>query len=242
HSLSKQAKQANVILCPGVGFDVIPTDCLASQLKEKMPDATHLAMAFDSAGKMSPGTAKTSVEGLATGGKIRKDGKIIKVPLAYKSKKIDFGQGEKHAITIPWGDVATAYYSTGIPNVEIYLPISPGRAKQMKRMNWFRWIFKLGFVQNRLKQNMAKASKGPDDEQRKTLKTLLWGEARNAKGETITSRLETANGYELTAHGALLMAKHILDSKVDGGYYTPSLLAGNKIVHQITGSGETVFK
>ncbi|MDH5433019.1 MAG: saccharopine dehydrogenase NADP-binding domain-containing protein, partial [Gammaproteobacteria bacterium] len=64
HSLSKQAKQANVILCPGVGFDVIPTDCLASQLKEKMPDATHLAMAFDSAGKMSPGTAKTSVEGL----------------------------------------------------------------------------------------------------------------------------------------------------------------------------------
>ena len=52
---------------------------------------------------MSPGTAKTSVEGLAQGGKVRKDGRIVSVPPAYKTRRIDFGDGEKLAVTNPWG-------------------------------------------------------------------------------------------------------------------------------------------
>ena len=148
---STKAKEAGVVLCPGVGFDVIPTDCLASQLKDKMPDATHLQLGFDTGSGFSPGTAKTSVEGLGQGGRIRKDGEIIRVPMAYKCETIDFGNGPKNAITIPWGDVSTAYHSTGIPNIEVFIPMSPRGAKNMKRMNWFRWIFKLNFVQNKMK-------------------------------------------------------------------------------------------
>jgi short subunit dehydrogenase-like uncharacterized protein len=95
------------VICPGVGFDVVPTDCVAAALKAALPDATHLALGFDSRSGFSPGTAKTSVEGLAQGGKVRQDGRIISVPLAYKTRRIDFGDGEKLAMTIPWGDVST---------------------------------------------------------------------------------------------------------------------------------------
>ena len=90
-----------MVLCPGVGFDVIPTDCVAAALKAELRDATHLALGFDSRSGFSPGTVKTSVEGLAQGGKVRRYGLIVSVPLAYKVRRIDFGDGEKEAMTIP---------------------------------------------------------------------------------------------------------------------------------------------
>ena len=89
-SLNSQAEKADIVLCPGVGFDVIPTDCVAAALKEALPDATHLALGFDSRTGFSPGTAKTSTEGMAEGGKIRKNGKITTVPLAHYVRTIDF--------------------------------------------------------------------------------------------------------------------------------------------------------
>lgn len=236
-----QAKDAGIVLCPGVGFDVIPTDCLASQLKDKMPDATHLQLGFDTASGLSPGTANTSVDGLQEGGKIRKNSQIIRVPMAYKCKTIDFGNGSKNAMTIPWGDVSTAYHSTGIPNIEVYIPISPRGAKNMKRMNWFRWLFKLDFVKNQIKKKMGASSKGPNKEERAKLNTFVWGQVSNAKGEKVTATLETCNGYELTYLGAIEVALFLIAKDVDGGTFTPSKLIDNQLVHRLAGVKETVF-
>ena len=41
------AQAPGIVMCSGVGFDVIPTDCVAAVLKEALPDATHLVLAFD---------------------------------------------------------------------------------------------------------------------------------------------------------------------------------------------------
>lgn len=239
--LNDDAKSANIVLCPGVGFDIIPTDCIASQLKEKMPDATYLALGFDSDGGISPGTSKTMVEGLGGGGKIRRDGKIIQVPLAYKTRQIDFGRGEKNAITISWGDVSTAFHSTGIPNIEVYIPISPRGAKSIRRLNWIRWLLGMKFVQNYMKNKAGKLAKGPGEEQRKTQRTYLWGEVKNAEGKTVTARLETCNGYTLTYLGAVEVAKFLMENKVTGGAYTPSRLINNKLVHRLPETSEMVF-
>ena len=240
-SMSQQAKDAGIILCPGVGFDVVPTDCLASLLKAKMPDATHLALGFDSGSSMSPGTAKTSIEGIASGGRIRQNGKIKQVPLAYKQRTIDFGNGDKNAVTIPWGDVSTAYYSTEIPNIEVYIPISPKGAKNMRKMNWFRWLVNFSFVQNKMKEQVEKKSKGPNQDQREKLKTYLWGEVKNSAGETITARMETCNGYQLTYLAALTVNRFILNNPVEAGAQTPSKLVNNRLVFEIPGTTEVVY-
>lgn len=108
HAGDAEAREAGIVVCPGVGFDVIPTDCLAACLKEALPDAQRLALGFDTGSGLSTGTAKTSVEGLKFGGKIRENGRLRDVPLGYKRRDIDFGRGLRHAVTIPWGDVATA--------------------------------------------------------------------------------------------------------------------------------------
>ena len=239
--LNDDAKSANIVLCPGVGFDIIPTDCIASQLKEKMPDATYLALGFDSDGGISPGTSKTMVEGLGGGGKIRRDGKIIQVPLAYKTRQIDFGRGEKNAITISWGDVSTAFHSTGIPNIEVYIPISPRGAKGIRRLNWIRWLLVMKFVHNYMKNKAGKSAKGPGEEQRKTQRTYLWGEVKNAEGKTVTARLETCNGYTLTYLGAVEVAKFLMENKVTGGAYTPSRLINNRLVHSLPETSKMVF-
>ncbi len=115
--MHKQAQHAGIVVAPGTGFDVVPTDCLAAMLKQRLPDASHLVLAFEAGGGPSPGTARTSVEGLAKGGRARIDGELREVPLAWKSREFTRQDGShRSAMTIPWGDVYTAFVSTGIPN------------------------------------------------------------------------------------------------------------------------------
>src|SRR5262249_25235762 len=132
-----EAKKRNVTLLPGAGFDVVPTDCLAAILAERMRDATELALAFYTNGsELSRGTKKTMLEGIGDGGAIRRDGKIVRVPVAYDVREIPFSCGARSALTIPWGDVSTAFHSTGIPNIRVYLAMAPRAIKRARRMRW----------------------------------------------------------------------------------------------------------
>jgi short subunit dehydrogenase-like uncharacterized protein len=239
HAMAQDAmaRAAGIVVCPGVGFDVIPTDCLAATLKAALPDATHLALGFDSRSGFSPGTAKTSVEGLAQGGKIRRDGKIVAVPLADKTRRIDFGDGEKLAMTIPWGDVSTAFHTTGIPNIEVYIPGSPAMVTRARRANYFRWLLGLGAVQSYLKRRIDKTVKGPGQETRDARPTYVWGEVTNGRGQTKTARIKTANGYNLTVTGSLAVVDHLMQNPVQGGAYTPARLVGPELVTRLPGSG-----
>lgn len=239
-SLDDKARSAGIVLCPGVGFDVIPTDCVAASLKAALPDATHLALGFDSRSGFSPGTAKTSVEGLAQGGKVRRDGKIVTVPLAYQVRNIDFGDGAKDAMTIPWGDVSTAYHSTGIPNIEVFIPGSPKMITGAKRANYIRPLLGIKFVQKLIKARIAKTVKGPDETARASMPTFVWGEVTNARGEKKIARIRTANGYSLTVTGALAVVEHLMATKPAGGAYTPSKLIGPDLVTRLPESGELV--
>ncbi len=237
HQLGERARAAGVLLCPGVGFDVVPTDCLAAALKAALPDATRLALGFDSRGGMSPGTARTSVEGLAQGGRVRRAGRLVTVPLAWRTRRIDFGDGEKLAMTIPWGDVSTAFHTTGIPDIEVYLPASPKLVARLKRMNWIRPVLGLGPVQSWLKGRVGKSVRGPREEQRARTPTFVWGEAGNAAGERVVGRIKVANGYDVTVHAALGIAARVLEMTGVAGHLTPSQLVGRDFVEQLPGSG-----
>ncbi|WP_444945397.1 saccharopine dehydrogenase family protein [Microbulbifer sp. VTAC004] len=243
HSLGAEAEAAGVVLCPGTGFDVVPTDCLAAALHKKMPSATHLALGFDSDSGLSPGTAKTSIESLGVGGAIRRKGKIETVGHGQLTREIDFGRGSKFAVSIPWGDVATAFYSTGIPNIEAYIPMSPKRAKKLKRLNSIRWLLGTQWVQNWLKSKVDKSVRGPNEERRKEQKTWVWGEVRNdRRGERKVGRVITANGYDVTVSGSLAVMEFLLTYSGRGGYFTPSMLCGPELVENLPGSSNIEIK
>ena len=231
------ARAAGIVVCPGVGFDVVPTDCVALALREALPSATHLALGFDGRSSWSRGTARTMVEGLGQGGCVRERGVLRQVRLGYRDRRIDFGAGEKLAMTIPWGDVSTAFHTTGIPNIEVYVPMSPARLRALRRLNLVRWLLGLGFVQRRLKAKVDRQPPGPDDAERAQTPTNVWGEARDAAGRIVTARVETANGYTVTVHAALGVVERLLARAAEPGATTPARLMGARFVESLPGSG-----
>jgi short subunit dehydrogenase-like uncharacterized protein len=236
-TLSADAKAAGCVICPGVGFDVIPTDCVALALKQSLPDATHLALGFETRAAMSAGTAKTIVEGMAQGGRIRRDGKILRVPTGFRTREIDFGRGRRLAMAFPWGDVSTAYYTTGIPNIEVFLPVPPALLWGARIGNLLAPVLGLAPVQAALKQR-AGAITGPTEQARAATPCHVWGEARNAAGTVRTARIRTANGYDVTMNGALSVATFLLDrGSAEGGTFTPARLCGADLITRLPGSG-----
>lgn len=235
HERDDEARRSDVVLLPGAGFDVVPTDCLAAILVEALPAATSLKLAFEAAGGPSPGTAKTSVEGMASGGKVRRDGKLVDVPLAWKTRTVPFAHGERLAVTIPWGDVYTAYVSTGVPDIEVYISASPASVARLKRMRWVRPLLALQAVQEFMKKRIARSVKGPSGERRDRYGSQLWGEVKSADGRTVSATMTTPNGYDLTVSGSLGIVKFLLENEVEGGYYTPSLLMGSAYAESLPG-------
>lgn len=234
-SLSDQARRADVVVCPGVGFDVVPTDCLAASLVERLPAATELTLAFAAGGGPSPGTARTSLEGLALGGRVRRDGEIQPVPLAWKTRVVPFAKGPRRAVTIPWGDVFTAWVSTGVPNIEVYLSVSPAALRQMRLFRLLRPLLAAGWLRDILQRRIDTAVSGPDEEQRRRTGTEVWGEVRSADGRTVTGTLTGPNGYDFTVLASLGMVERVLDYSGEGGYFTPSLLAGSGFAATLPG-------
>jgi short subunit dehydrogenase-like uncharacterized protein len=161
------AQAAGIVICSGVGFDVIPTDCIAALLKEALPDATHLVLAFDARGPMSPGTARTMAQSPRLGqrgGRVRRNGLIEEVPLAHSSRRIEFAGGSAIAIAIPWGDLATAWFSTGIPNIETYAVVPRAAATASRVLNWVRPLLASAPGQMLLRR-LANRASGPSEEQ-----------------------------------------------------------------------------
>ena len=226
-ALDQSARAAGVLLLPGVGFDVVPTDCLATHLKLRLPMATHLTLAFMGGGGFSRGTRRTMLEGLGLGGQVRRDGSIRRVPAAWKTRRVDFGAGgTRTAATIPWGDVATAFHSTGIPNVETYAAMPQAQIRLLRMSRHLGWLFQSGLVQARLRRKLDRDPPGPDAAKRADTRSFIWGEALAADGSRVASRLSCANGYSFTARSAVAAARRVLAGGKQAGFRTPSLAFG----------------
>ncbi len=232
---SAEAQAAGVMLLPGVGFDVVPSDCLAAHLKRRLPSATHLSLGFRSLGRVSRGTATTMAENMHRGGLVRQGGALRPVPAAWKTRVIDFGSGPVKAITIPWGDVSTAYHSTGIPNVEVYMA-APRRLRLAARASrHLGWLLGSRLVQGLIGRRIHAGLPGPTAEERSRGRSYLWGEAVDGAGQRVVSRLQGPEGYTLTAEAAIAVVRRVLAGDATPGFQTPSTAYGPDFVLGLEG-------
>jgi saccharopine dehydrogenase (NAD+, L-lysine-forming) len=229
------AERADTVLVSGVGFDVVPTDCVAAALHAALPDADRLELAFG--GDMAPsrGTSKATVEILPRGGAIREHGAIRVVPTAWRTQPIAFATGTKRAVTVPWGDVSTAYRSTGIPNIAVYMQMPRLAIWSMKMMRPFLPLVRLGFVRRALNKLIEWTVRGPNARALATGRTQVWGRATNVAGETRTATTSCPDGYQLTAIAALEAVSRVLAGHVAPGAHTPSTAFGASFVEQLAG-------
>ncbi len=235
HARDAEARAAGVMLLPGAGFDVVPSDCLAAHLKARLPGASHLALAISGTGVLSRGTASTMVEHADRGGMIRRDGRLTRVKPGWRTRMIDFGNGPQEAVTIPWGDVATSYYSTGIGNVEVYSVLPPGMKPLLLLTRYLGWLMRMRWVKEVQLRRIRARPAGPSPAQLSEGWSLVWGEVVDDHGNFAESRVRGPNGYQLTAHSALLIAKRVLGGSAPAGFQTPSLAYGADLILEVPG-------
>jgi short subunit dehydrogenase-like uncharacterized protein len=233
--LDAQAKEAGVMFLPGVGLDVVPSDCLASHLKQRLPDATQLTLALSMWGGSSRGTLFTGIEGLSDTGMVRKNGRLVRRAKRVKTRRIDFGRRHSTVLSIPWGDLSTAYHSTGIPNIETYMAFPESVLRMVRILSPFMGWGKPRLVQGLLKRIVKRMPPGPSEESRHQGGTRLWGEVRNDRGEICRSMLAAPDGHDLTAALALGVVKRVLAGTYTPGFQTPSLAYGADFILEFEG-------
>jgi len=229
--LNQQAHDKGVVLMPGVGFDVVPTDCLSAQLHAKLPTATHLELAFQGTSGVSRGTALSMARRYHTGGTIRENGKMKSVPLAYEDKIIQFGEKERLCVTIPWGDVFTAYFSTQIENIKVFTGVSEKTLKSLRTYRKFKIIAKTRLAQWAFRKIIKRKIDGPTAIKRATCITHVWGKVTDSTtGQTVVAELTTPESYHLTALTAIESTIRVLKEKYTPGYQTPVTAFGKDFI------------
>lgn len=233
------ARAAGVMLLPGAGFDVVPTDCLAAHLATRMPDAVRLQLGISGSGGLSRGTATTMIENQDRGGRVRRGGRIVPVPAAWKTRRIDFGGGDRDAVTIPWGDVATAYHSTGIPDIEVYAAAPRIAIRAMRVARHLAPLLRLETVKGIEKRLVRRGRAGPTEEELTHGTSRVWGRVENAAGDHLEARFSGPNGYRLTADAAIAIAGRILGGDLQPGFRTPSLAYGPDLALELPGTSRS---
>ena len=234
--MDAQAKEAGIMLLPGAGFDIAPSDCLAAHLKQRLPSARHFRLFLRGVGAgVSRGTAKSAIENMHRQGTIRRDGQLVQVPPAWNVRERDFGRGYTKVVSVGWGDVSTAFYSTGIPNIETYF------AFPQPVINFLRFMRVIGpLMYNRpvkgiLKRLVTMFLQEPKVERRRNASAIFIGEVIAQNGERAVSRLITPEGYTCTALTTVEIMKRILNKDLKTGFQTPSLAYGSNFIMQFEG-------
>ena len=234
--LDPQAREAGIMLLPGAGFDVVPSDCLAAHLKRRLPSATQFRLFVRGVGAgVSRGTAKSAIENMHRQGMIRRDGSLVQVPPAWNVRECDFGRGYTRVVSVGWGDVSTAYYSTGIPNIETYFAFPARMISLMRTMRVLGPLLYNRPVKGLLKFFIDRFIKGPDEQRRRRSSAIFLGEVTDPNRGRAVSRLTTPEGYTCTALTTVEIMRRVLSDDLKTGFQTPSMAYGADFILQFPG-------
>ena len=225
--LDGEARDVKLTIMPGAAFDVIPSDCLAVHLKDLLPDATHLTLAIAALARPSPGTAVSVAGRLSEGSHVRRHGLLVDDDPAGDHRTIDFGWdvGTHEMYRLEWGDLSTAHHSTGIPNIETYLPLDGTALAGVRTAARAPWIFRKAVTQRALVRVLTSGRPGPDDDERSGSNAAIWGEVTNGR-EQVRGRVLTPHPYTFTAMGMVETARRVAAGDAEPGFQTPASAFG----------------
>ena len=233
-ALDSKARSAGVMLLPGAGLDVVPSDCLAAELSARLPGATHLELALLPLGGLSRGTALTMLRVAPRGGAECSEGRIVATD-SVRTRDVDFGRGPVRCLALPWGDICTAHVSTGIPNIATFVAAPRALVLAARLARPLRGLLGSRLVQGAAARVIRARQAGPSAAERERGRCLLWGRASDAAGRAVEARLQTPEGYAFTALATVALARVALSGGARPGFQTPSRLCGARFVLSLPG-------
>jgi len=237
---SDEADAAGIMLLPGIGFDVVPSDCMAQFVAGKIDGATTLEVALFAQGNVSRGTLKTLIEQMGEGGLVRREGRLRRVPPGWTSRTVDFGDRERRVVSIPEGSVVTSGFSTEVPNVTAYLALPALVQTLLRASQYVEGLLTWPPVKQLLKRLVEQRKEGPTPEERQRGRTVVWASARQGNGASVTARLHGPEAYTFTARAAVNAMQRLLDGAASPGYQTPSTAFGADFVLDVEGTERVV--
>lgn len=235
-SYDDAARKNGIALISGVGFDVVPTDCLGLYVAQQVDGATSLEMGFVGFAGASSGTAKSMLEMMPYGSYVRQDGDLFRVGTDGRTRHITFSDGKTRlGMSIPWGDLSTSYRSTGVPNITTYAAVAPITPTLLRLAAPFQQLLRIpslrGFVAGLLERTMH----GPTEEQRMNTSVYLWGQASNEAGQSVQAWLVTAEPYQFTAWAGVLAVERTAELNPLGAL-SPAQAFGADFVLDVEGT------
>ncbi len=175
------------------------------------------------------------MESLGTAGRARVGGVIGPVPADRRRRQVEFADGRATAHAIAWGDVATAYHSTGIGDIVVYAALPPAIAPVMALAQVAGPATRSSLVQGILKRVVGRLP-GPSAETRAKTQAQLWGQVTDATGTSVSGTITTIDPYDLTADSVVRIAQRLVSGTVAPGAYTPSQAFGADFVRDLDGT------
>jgi short subunit dehydrogenase-like uncharacterized protein len=228
-----EARARKIMLMPAVGFDVVPSDCLAAHVARRLPGARQLFIGLTGLGLLTRASLKTLIEAWG-GGVVRRDGALTAVPLGSLRRRFDYGSGPRPSLNVNWGDLATAYYTTGIPDIETYCESNPMLEAVVTASRYFGWALGSAPYQFWLKAGADLIPEGPTAAQRGAVEMVIVAEAVK-DSRCARARLRTPEAYTFTAVTSAAIAERVLRGDIEAGFQTPARVYGPDFVLSFPG-------
>jgi short subunit dehydrogenase-like uncharacterized protein len=237
-SRKKEIQRAGITAVPGAGFDVVPTDCLAGYAASKLERPASLVIALRGLESASQGTLRTAIRQVSRPVLCRRAGAIV--ALDDRSPRwIDFGSGDEPCVPVSWGDVATAFHSTGVGNITVYFR----RTKLLRSADILGKLIgpplRSRIGQRGLAAIVRSLPEGPSQVERIGHRSTVWAEAIDTSGGSSKAILFTPDHYDFTANSALEIASRITALPVPLGLVTPSQAFRPDFVLSLPGCSRT---
>lgn len=229
------ARARRIMIMPAVGFDVVPSDCLAAHVARRLPTASRLVIGLSGLRFATRGSAKTLAEHAGRGVLVRRDGLITPVPAGALSHAFDYGAGPRLSLNISWGDVSSAFYTTGIPNIEVYFEATPMLRLMLMASRHLGRILSTGPWQTWLKACADLLPEGDSEEERAEVAMVIVAEAEDGAGRHVAARLRTPEAYAFSGITAAAIAQRVLQGDLEIGFQTPARLYGPDFVLSFAG-------
>jgi short subunit dehydrogenase-like uncharacterized protein len=222
---------AGVMAMPGVGFGVVPTDCLAALAASRLPGATRLLLAYETEGGVSRGTLGTVLGGIHREGVVRRGGGLVPVRPGAEARRLDLGAGPRLVVTNPWrADLVSAHATTGIAEIETFSAF-PLFARLLMRSGG---LLDRPWARRLVAAALARAPEGPGPAELERGQTRVLAVASDGTREARVT-LRGPDAYVFTARAAVAVARRVLEGEAQPGYRTPGKLLGPSLLSGLAG-------
>jgi short subunit dehydrogenase-like uncharacterized protein len=237
----RAARERGVMLMPATGFDVVPSDCLALHVARRLPGARRLRLAVSGLELFSRGSVKTLVEFAGQELRVRRGGELLRLPPGSLQRAFDFGAGLRPCIALSWADVSTAWYTTGIPDIEVYYEANPLLRMNLAANQWLGGL--LGSPAGRawLELFANNLPEGPAEAERLGRHGLVVAEVEDGAGRHARGRLRTPEAYTFTCVTSLAITERVLAGDLEPGFQTPARVYGPDLVLSLPGVAREDF-